>query len=116
MEALGFVDGDVSLRWLSEVGCRVVNLLAKGSLKHCEKQLRKTPQQHIADIKATVATAHAMGVTVNIYLEDWSNGMKHSPEYVFTLVDALQNEGIQRFMLPDTLGVLNPDNTYEYAR
>ncbi|MBO7168654.1 MAG: 2-isopropylmalate synthase, partial [Rikenellaceae bacterium] len=115
VEALGFVDGDVSLKWLSEVGCRVVNLLAKGSLKHCEKQLRKTPDGHIADIKRTVAIAHQMGIKVNIYLEDWSNGMKNSPEYVFALVDALKNEGIERFMLPDTLGVLNPDSTYAYA-
>ena len=115
VEALGFVDGDVSLKWLSEVGCRVVNLLAKGSLKHCEKQLRRTPEQHIADIKRTVAIAHEMGIKVNIYLEDWSNGMKNSPEYVFALVDALKDEGIDRFMLPDTLGVLNPDNTYAFV-
>ena len=115
VEALGFVDGDVSLKWLSEVGCRVVNLLAKGSLKHCEKQLRRTPEQHIADIKRTVAIAHQMGIKVNIYLEDWSNGMKNSPEYVFALVDALKDEGIDRFMLPDTLGVLNPDNTYAFV-
>lgn len=115
IEALGFVDGDVSLRWLSEVGCRVVNLLAKGSLKHCEKQLRKTPEQHIADIRATVARAHEMGITVNLYLEDWSNGMKNSPEYVFQMVDGLKDLDIKRFLLPDTLGVLDPEHTYTFV-
>ena len=116
VEALGFVDGDVSLKWLSEVGCRVVNLLAKGSLKHCEKQLRKSPDQHIADIRRTVELAHSMGITTNLYLEDWSNGMKHSPDYVFHMVDELKDLDIKRFLLPDTLGVLDPENTYTFAR
>ena len=30
VEALGFIDGGVSLDWLGTAGCRVVNLLAKG--------------------------------------------------------------------------------------
>lgn len=30
IEALGFIDGGVSLDWLGQAGCRVVNLLAKG--------------------------------------------------------------------------------------
>ena len=29
-------------------------------------------------------------MVVNVYLEDWSNGMKDSPEYVFRLMDALK--------------------------
>ena len=31
IEALGFIDGGVSLDWLGQAGCRMVNLLAKGS-------------------------------------------------------------------------------------
>ena len=42
--------------------------------------------------------------------------MKHSPEYVFQLVDALQTTPVQRFMLPDTLGILNPLQVIEYMR
>lgn len=53
---------------------------------------------------------------MNIYLEDWSNGIKHSPDYVFLVIDALKGLPICRFMLPDTLGVLNPGNTYEYCK
>jgi D-citramalate synthase len=53
---------------------------------------------------------------VNIYLEDWSNGMIHSEEYVFYLLDSLKDENIQRFMLPDTLGILNPEQTFNFCK
>lgn len=42
--------------------------------------------------------------------------MKDSPDYVFQLMDALKDSGIKRFMLPDTLGVLNPLQVIEYFR
>ena len=53
---------------------------------------------------------------VNIYLEDWSNGMIHSEEYVFYLLESLKDENIRRFMLPDTLGILNPEQTYAFCK
>ena len=114
IEVLGFVDGETSIDWIQRAGCKVINLLAKGSLKHCEGQLRKTPEQHLADVRRSIELAHERGLNVNIYLEDWSGGMRTSPDYVFAMVDALKDSGIQRFMLPDTLGILNPDDTYNY--
>ena len=116
VEVLGFVDNGVSLKWIADAGCRVVNLLAKGSRRHCELQLRKTPQQHFAEIKTAIAQATEMGIAVNIYLEDWSNGMRFSPDYVYEMVDTLKREPIRRFMIPDTLGVLNPDDCYAFCR
>lgn len=116
VEILGFVDGKNSLEWIQSAGGKVVNLLCKGSLKHCTYQLRKTPEQHIADVKEVISYAHQMGITVNIYLEDWSNGIKDSEEYVFYLMDELKNENIQRFMLPDTLGILNPDEAFQFCK
>lgn len=116
LEVLGFVDGDASLNWIESTGCRVVNLLCKGSYKHVTEQLRKLPEQHIADIRSVVSLATEKGIEVNIYLEDWSNGIKNSPDYVFQLVDALKDLPIRRFMLPDTLGILNPGNTYEFCK
>ena len=82
VEVLGFVDGRTSLEWIKNAGCEVINLLCKGSLKHCTHQLKKTPEQHVADIKHVLSNAREMGITVNIYLEDWSNGMRESEEYV----------------------------------
>ncbi|MDD3108431.1 MAG: alpha-isopropylmalate synthase regulatory domain-containing protein [Alistipes sp.] len=116
VEVLGFVDRGISLKWIADTGCRVINLLTKGSLRHCELQLRKTPEQHIADIREEIARAQAMGIAVNLYLEDWSNGMRFSPDYVFAMVDALRSEPIRRFMIPDTLGVLDPDQCYAFCR
>lgn len=116
LEVLGFVDGDLSLRWIKAAGCRVVNLLCKGSYKHVTEQLHKTPEQHFADIRLVVNQAIAWGIEVNVYLEDWSNGIKHSPEYVFQFIEALNDLPIKRYMLPDTLGILNPGNTYEYCK
>ena len=116
LEVLGFVAGDVSLNWIEAAGCRVVNLLCKGSYKHVTEQLRKTPEQHFADIRSVINQAIERGIAVNIYLEDWSNGIKNSPEYVFQAVDSLRDLPIRRFMLPDTLGILNPGNTYEYCK
>jgi len=115
VEVLGFVDGGVSLQWIKDAGCRVINLLVKGSYKHVTEQLRKTPEQHIADIKADIALAQTMNIAVNLYLEDWSNGMCHSKDYVFQVIDALKDTPVKRFMLPDTLGILNPFNTREFC-
>ena len=116
IEVLGFVDGNHSLEWVKQAGCKVMNLLCKGSLKHCSEQLRKTPQQHLEDIRVVLDYADRMDISINIYLEDWSNGMLHSPDYVFFLVDQLRESSIKRFMLPDTLGILNPDNTERFCR
>ena len=116
VEVLGFVDGHTSVDWIQSAGCRVINLLCKGSLKHCTQQLKKTPEEHLADIIDVVHYADEQDITVHVYLEDWSNGIKDSPEYVFQLVDGLKETSIKRFMLPDTLGVLNPLQVIEYMR
>ena len=116
IEVLGFVDNNVSLQWMERAGAKVCNLLTKGSLKHVTSQLRKSPEEHLNDIAKTIETANEMGIDINVYLEDWSNGMQNSPEYVFFLVDGLQQLNVKRIMLPDTLGVLNPDVCYEFCK
>jgi D-citramalate synthase len=115
IEVLGFVDGNISVDWIKGAGCKVINLLTKGSLKHVTSQLKKTPEEHIDDIKKVITYAHSQKVRVNIYLEDWSNGMRHSQDYVFTIMDGLKDLPINRFMLPDTLGILNPDETFRFC-
>jgi len=116
VEVLGFVDDKISLQWIADTGGKVVNLLCKGSLKHVTEQLRKTPEQHVTDIKKVLKNAAEMGIRVNIYLEDWSNGMRNSKEYVHFMIQNLKDANIDRIMLPDTLGILDPDETYEYCK
>jgi D-citramalate synthase len=108
VEVLGFVDNTRSVDWIVGAGGKVINLLAKGSENHCLTQLRQQPQQHIDRIKQTVAYAHSQGLRVNVYFEDWSNGYRDKPEYVYQLAESLSDCGIEHFMLPDTLGVMSP--------
>ena len=50
IEALGFVDGGRSAEWIAKAGCKVINLLCKGSEEHCRVQLRSTPPEHFLKI------------------------------------------------------------------
>jgi len=109
IEILGFVDVNRSIDWAQSVGVKVINLLTKGSLHHCQEQLKKTHQQHLDDIHKTVEYGARRGMAFNIYLEDWSGGMLGSEDYVFEHISSLsQAEGVRRIMLPDTLGLLAP--------
>ena len=108
VEVLGFVDVNRSVDWILEAGGQVINLLAKGSEKHCLTQLRQQPAQHFERIKETIEYAQRKGVQVNVYFEDWSNGYKDKPEYVYDLTESLKDCGVGHFMLPDTLGVMSP--------
>lgn len=116
VEVLGFVDYTLSVNWVRDAGGKVINLLAKGSEKHCREQLGRTLEEHIQDIRRTVAYAQEQGLRVNLYLEDWSNGYQDSPDYVFNLVAGIRDTGIGNFMLPDTLGVMTPDEVYTALR
>ncbi|MEM9076039.1 MAG: alpha-isopropylmalate synthase regulatory domain-containing protein [Bacteroidota bacterium] len=106
IEVLTFVDGGVSLEWMEKAGAKVQNLLTKGSLNHLTHQLKKTPEQHFEAIKLVVEKAQKIGIETNVYLEDWSNGMRNSKEYVFQFLDFLTQQPIKRVLLPDTLGIL----------
>ncbi len=108
IEVLTFVDGHVSIDWMTKAGAKVMNLLTKGSLNHLTHQLKKTPQQHFTEIANVISQARKKGIECNVYLEDWSNGMRHSPDYVFQYLDFITKQPVKRVMLPDTLGVLEP--------
>jgi D-citramalate synthase len=112
VEILGFVDHKRSVDWIRETEGQVINLLTKGSELHCRMQLNKTLKEHLSDIHRTIEYALGSDLVVNLYLEDWSNGYKNSPEFVFELMDSLKATGVSHFLLPDTLGVMGPDEVY----
>ena len=114
IEVLTFVDGSTSVDWMVKAGAKVMNLLTKGSLNHLTHQLKKTPAQHFADVANVIALANEKGLQCNVYLEDWSNGMRNSKEYVLEYLDFLQTQPIKRVLLHDTLGVLIPSEVYAY--
>ncbi|MEN8249924.1 MAG: alpha-isopropylmalate synthase regulatory domain-containing protein [Bacteroidota bacterium] len=115
IEVLSFVDNGLSIEWMKETGAKVQNLLTKGSLNHLTHQLRKTPEQHFKEITEAIDLAEKEGIKTNVYLEDWSNGMKNSPEYVYQFLEFLSNQKIERVLLPDTLGVLTPRQVYSFV-
>lgn len=108
VEVLTFVDGAISVKWMLQAGAKVMNLLTKGSLNHLTHQLKKTPEQHFADINDVIELATASDLQCNVYLEDWSNGMRNSRDYVLRFLDFLQEQPVKRILLPDTLGILTP--------
>jgi len=114
IEVLTFVDGGVSIDWMKRSGAKVQNLLTKGSMNHLTHQLKKTPEQHFSEIAQIIALAKENNIETNIYLEDWSNGMRNSPEYVFQFLEFLSTQPVKRILLPDTLGVLIPSLTFEF--
>jgi (R)-citramalate synthase len=116
IEVLTFVDGGVSLKWMEKAGAKSQNLLTKGSLNHLTHQLKKTPEQHFDEIAQIFKWASEKGIINNIYLEDWSNGMRNSQDYVFQFLDFLATQPVKRILLPDTLGILTHTETHEYIQ
>jgi D-citramalate synthase len=114
VEVLTFVDGEISVDWMIKAGAKVMNLLTKGSLNHLTHQLKKKPEQHFAEIAEVIKLSKKKGIDCNVYLEDWSNGMRHSREYVFQYLDFLSTQPVKRIMLPDTLGVLIPSEVFAF--
>src|SRR3569833_1668231 len=112
IEVLSFVDDGVSIDWMVKSGVKVQNLLTKGSLNHLTHQLKKTPEQHFSEIAKIIELAQSKGIATNVYLEDWSNGMRNSKEYVYQYLDFITKQPVKRILLPDTLGVLTPVETF----
>ncbi len=116
VEVLTFVDRGVSVNWMLEAGAKVQNLLTKGSLNHLTHQLKKTPNQHFKEIEDNIALASKNNIETNIYLEDWSNGMRNSKAYVLEFLEFLSTQPVKRIMLPDTLGVLTPQESFGFVK
>lgn len=115
IEVLGFIDNGSSIAWVEKLNCRTINLLAKGSIRHCRIQLRRTPAKHIADVCREVKRAADAGLKVNVYLEDWSNGLRSDLAFICDFVSQLAALPVERIMLADTLGILSPDETARFC-
>ena len=116
IEVLSFVDKGLSIDWMVKTGAKVQNLLTKGSMNHLTHQLKKTPDEHFKEIAESIRIGLENGIDTNVYLEDWSNGMRNSPDYVFQFLDFLSEQPIKRLLLPDTLGVLTPSESYDFIK
>jgi D-citramalate synthase len=116
IEILGYCDGRLSVDWIVGIGGRVLNLLVKGSELHCRNQLRKEPAEHRASVEQTIRYARRHRLSVNVYLEDWSSGVRDSREYVSAMVELLRKLAVERIYLADTLGMFSPDDVRRYVK
>jgi D-citramalate synthase len=114
IEILTFLDNNISLEWLIRSGARVQNLLTKGSLNHLTYQIKQTPKDYFKSVINAVNQANNKGIVTNVYLEDWSNGMRNSRDFVFDYLNIIKELPVKRVLLPDTLGILSPDETFKY--
>ena len=115
IEMLGYCDGKASAEWVAGAGGQVMNLLVKGSETHCRGQLGLEPAEHRAQVERTADAAGRRGIALNSYLEDWSNGVRESFDYVFAMVQLLREVGVKRIYLADTLGIFSPDEISRYV-
>ena len=115
VEMLGYCDGKASVDWIVGAGGKVMNLLTKGSEKHCRSQLGLAPEVHRTRIEETLRYARRKRLDINVYLEDWSQGVRESFDYVFALVESLRALRVARIYLPDTLGILSPETVTRYV-
>ncbi|MFP6655809.1 MAG: 2-isopropylmalate synthase, partial [Myxococcota bacterium] len=115
VEMLGYCDGKKSVDWICDAGGKVINLLTKGSERHCVEQLGLTPEEHRERISSTIRYARKKRLTVNVYLEDWSSGVRDSFDYVFAMVQELRELRVARIFLADTLGILSPTDVTRFV-
>ena len=107
IEVLGFLDGGQSVDWITRAGGRVINLLAKGSERHCRLQLGQTPAQRFERVAAEVNRATAADLKANLYLEGRTYAPKQSRAHVLAMLYALRHLPVDRLLRPYTLGVRN---------
>jgi D-citramalate synthase len=115
VEMLGYCDGKKSVDWICGAGGKVINLLTKGSERHCIEQLDMTPAEHRERISTTIRYARKKRLTVNVYLEDWSSGVRDSFDYVFAMVQQLRELRVARIYLADTLGTFSPSDVTRFV-
>ena len=88
-ENLRLHDDEASAPCIDDLGGTVMNVLAKGFLKHLNTRLRKTTEQHLQDIDETVCQAERFSVAINLLVEDWSNDTTNSGTYVPEFINGL---------------------------
>jgi D-citramalate synthase len=71
---LTFVDNGLSIEWMKIGNCS--KFINQRILNHCIIK-KKTPEQHFTEIAQTITLAQD-NIETNVYLEDWSNGMRNS--------------------------------------
>ena len=80
---------------------------------HLKDKLRITKEQALERAVKTVSYAKEHGLKNRFTVED---GSRANPEFLLTVCKAIQEAGVDRISLPDTVGIMRPVGMYNFVK
>ena len=80
---------------------------------HLNDKLRITREEAVRRAVDTVEYAKAHGLKIRFTVED---GSRAEPEFLLSLCKQIEEAGVDRISLPDTVGIMHPAGMYEFVR
>ena len=80
---------------------------------HLKDKLRITKEQALERAVKTVSYAKEHGLKIRFTVED---GSRANPEFLITVCKAIQEAGVDRISLPDTVGIMRPLGMYNFVK
>ncbi len=80
---------------------------------HLKDKLRITRQQAMERAIETVEYAKSHGLKIRFTVED---GSRAEPEFLLKMCRAIEEAGVDRISLPDTVGILRPVGMYNFVK
>ena len=80
---------------------------------HLKDKLRITNEQALERAVKTVSYAKEHGLKIRFTVED---GSRANPEFLLTVCKAIQEAGVDRISLPDTVGIMRPVGMYNFVK
>ena len=80
---------------------------------HLKDKLRITRQQAMERAVETVEYAKSHGLKIRFTVED---GSRAEPEFLLKMCRAIEEAGVDRISLPDTVGILRPIGMYNFVK
>ena len=80
---------------------------------HLKDKLRITKEQALERAIETVSYAKKHGLNIRFIVED---GSRADPEFLIKVCKAIEEEGVDRISLPDTVGIMRPIGMYNFVK
>ncbi len=80
---------------------------------HLKDKLRISREQAMDRAVKTVEYAKSHGLKIRFTVED---GSRADPEYLINICKAIEDAGVDRISLPDTVGILRPIGMYNFVK
>ncbi len=80
---------------------------------HLKDKLRITREQAMERAVETVEYAKAHGLKIRFTVED---GSRAEPEFLIKMCKAIEEAGVDRISLPDTVGIMRPIGMYNFVK